>query len=251
MWESSSLPHFVLSYRILKSFAKLSKACLIRVMTMIRSLRKLIMTSDESKAVYCTFMECLLLHVYSDTHIYLDSFEFTDIASEVTDSQVYVDLFEVGEVAALNQSFGESHFQFDLDLTLLTRVYKNVRFFSIEDSAKILGDFVPTVTDLKEKASRIESRQLSSFQDSFRSQPNRSLDLSSKRSFLSLTLGGSTSSRSMKANSPNRAYTEADYVSLKLFKYFYFINIVTRHPETSPRGTLYRRLQCTEIHRLH
>lgn len=65
-----------------------------------------------------------------------------------------------------------------------------------------------------EKSSKIETRQLSSFQDSFRAQPSRNQDMSSKRSFLSLNIG-STSNRSMQAVTSPKAYTENIYVNQK------------------------------------
>ena len=52
-----------------------------------------------------------------------------------------------------------------------------------------------------ERSLRAESRQLLSFEDSFKPQSNRSQEMSSKRSLLSINLG-STSTRSGKVTSP-------------------------------------------------
>lgn len=225
MNESSTLPHFVFAYRIFKTFSKLSKPCFIHTVACIRSIRSQLNSIDASKAVYCTLMECLLLQTFSESYTKIDVFEFKDLTAEMADSQVYVNLFESGEISTLNRSFGENHFEFEPDQAVITRIYKNVRFFTLEESNKLLAEFVPTAYDLKgkylyiystycflEKSSKIETRQLSSFQDSFRAQPSRNQDMSSKRSFLSLNIG-STSNRSMQAVTSPKAYTENIYVN--------------------------------------
>lgn len=147
--DSSALPHFVLSYRVLKRFMELSRGFWIRIVSLIRTLKADMRTADATKSTYCTFIECLLLRAFSDTYGKIDSTEYRDIMSEVVDSQVYVDLFEHGEMSALNQSFGESRFEFDIDPQLLVKVYRTVKHFSAEECAKILSDFVPLEMDTK------------------------------------------------------------------------------------------------------
>lgn len=213
--EFAALPHFVLSYRILKLFSQLSRQCCIRVISMIRTLRSSLISSESSKVIYCTFIECLLIELFSSQFSRMDTLDFKDISSELADCQVYVDLFENGEVSALNKSFGDSHFEFDLDLGLITRTYKNSKVLSSDEIAKLSSEFTPSTLEIKgisepsnillinflERSIRSETKQLLSFEDSFKSNPNRNAELSSKRSLLSLNLG-STSSRSVKVSSP-------------------------------------------------
>lgn len=182
---------------------------------MIRTLRSALIPSDSSKYIYCTFIECLLVDSFSQCYSKIEAAEFKDMISELADCQVYVDLFEIGEVSALNKSFGNSHFEFDIEINLLNKIYKFPKSFSAEELAKILTEFTPSAPEIKgqidlnyfdsfiflERSLRTESRQLLSFEDSFKSQPNRSQEMSSKRSLLSLNLG-SASSRSVKAISP-------------------------------------------------
>lgn len=209
------MPHFVLSYRILKLISKISKAFWIRVVSMVRTLRSTLSPSDSSKYIFCTFIECLLVDYYSQNYAKIDNVDFKDLMSEIADCQVYVDLFEVGEVSALNKSFGNSHFEFDLDLNILGRIYKTPKLFTSDELTKILADFTPSVLEVKgnsfhfnnllfyfvERCIRTETRQLLSFEDSFKAQPNRNQEMSSKRSLLSINLG-SNSSRSAQVNSP-------------------------------------------------
>jgi hypothetical protein len=180
---------------------------------MVRTIRSTLIPSDSSKFIYCTFIECLLVDFFSQTYSKIETIEFKDVISELADCQVYVDLFEIGEVLALNKSFGNSHFEFDVEISLLNRIYKSPRLFSTEELAKLLAGFTPSALEIKgssnfshlliilERSLRTEARQLLSFEDSFKSQPNRSQEMSSKRSLLSLNLG-SNSSRSVKVNSP-------------------------------------------------
>ena len=234
--ECSTLPHFVLSYRIVRLISKISKTFWVRVVSMFRTLRSTLIPSEPSKSIYCTFIECLLIEFYSQTYSKIDNADFRDVMSEVVDCQVYVDLFESGEVSALNKSFGNSHFEFDLDINVLNRIYKTTKCFSADDAAKIMSEFSPSVLEIKgnivwfkysnciyiERSIRsIETRQLLSFEDSFKSQPNRSQDLSSKRSILSLNLG-SNSSRSAKITSPKNG-ADFIYVIIIRFNCYFFI----------------------------
>lgn len=116
---------------------------------MVRTLRSTLTPSDTSKYVYCTFIECLLVDFFSQTYLKIETVEFKDVLSEVADCQVYVDLFEIGEVSALNKSFGNSHFEFDLDVNLLNRIYKTTKLFSAEELAKITSDFTPSALEIK------------------------------------------------------------------------------------------------------
>lgn len=147
--EYSTLPHFVLSYRILKLISKISKIFWIRVISMVRTLRLTLIPSDSSKYIYCTFIECLLVDFFSQTYSKIEIVEFRDVISELADCQVYVDLFEIGEVSALNKSFGNSHFEFDLEICLLNRIYKAPKLFSVEELAKILAEFTPSAFEIK------------------------------------------------------------------------------------------------------
>lgn len=149
LMECSTLPHFVLGYRILKLISKISKTFWIRVVSMIRTLRTTLSPSESSKSIYCTFIECLLIDSYSQCYTKIDTVDFRDVMSEVADCQVYVDLFEFGEVSALNKSFGNSHFEFDLDINFLNRIYKTTKSFSTDDASKILSEFSPSVQELK------------------------------------------------------------------------------------------------------
>ena len=149
--ESSTLPHFVLAYRIFKTFAKLSKSCFIHTVSCLRSLRNQLAPIDGFKAVFCTLMECLLLQVFSETFTKIDTFEFKDLTAEMADSQVYVDLFESGEIGILNRSFGDNHFEFEPDTAAILRIYKTTRFFTPEECNKILEDFTPSPYDLRGK----------------------------------------------------------------------------------------------------
>mgnify|MGYP001809594681 CR=1 FL=1 len=180
---------------------------------MIRTLRSTLIPSDSSKFIYCTFIECLLVEFFSQVYSKIDTIEFKDIISELTDCQVYVDLFEIGEVSALNKSFGNSHFEFDIDTSQLNRIYKSQKLFTADEISKIMAAFTPSALEIKgkmkknsfayfsERSLRTEVKQLLSFEDSFKPQPTRSQDMSSKRSLLSLNLG-SNSSRSVKVSSP-------------------------------------------------
>lgn len=94
-------------------------------------------------------MECLLLQLYSEVFTKIDAFEFKDLVAEMADSQVYVDLFENGEISVLNRSFGDNHFEFEPDLASIIRIYKNNKFFTAEESNKILENFTPSPYDLK------------------------------------------------------------------------------------------------------
>lgn len=94
-------------------------------------------------------MECLLLQHFSDLFTKIDTFEFKDLVAEMADSQVYVDLFENGEVSVLNRSFGDNHFEFEPDSAAIIRIYKNTRFFTTEESNKVLQDFSPSTYDLR------------------------------------------------------------------------------------------------------
>lgn len=147
--EYSTLPHFVLSYRILKLISKISKIFWIRVISMVRTLRSTLIPSDSSKYIYCTFIECLLVDYFSQTYSKIEIVEFRDVISELADCQVYVDLFEIGEVSALNKSFGNSHFEFDLEISLLNRIYKSPKLFSVEELTKILAEFTPSAFEIK------------------------------------------------------------------------------------------------------
>lgn len=147
IFDSSSLPHFVFSYRILKTISKLSKHCWIRIVSMIRTLRTEIYTSDHSKVTYCTFIESLLIQVFSESYSRIDTIEFKEILSEISDCQVYVDLFENGHVSSLNKSFGENHFEFELDSNLILRTYRNIRLFTVEECSNIISNFSPISFD--------------------------------------------------------------------------------------------------------
>lgn len=147
--EYSTLPHFVLGYRILKLISKISKIFWIRVISMVRTLRSTLIPSDSSKYIYCTFIECLLVDFFSQTYSKIEIVEFRDVISELADCQVYVDLFEIGEVSALNKSFGNSHFEFDVEISLLNRIYKAPKLFSVEELAKILAEFTPSAFEIK------------------------------------------------------------------------------------------------------
>ena len=150
--EYSTLPHFVLSYRILKLVARLSKICWLRVISMIRTLRSTLVPSESSKSIYCTFIECLMMDFFSQKYLKIDNFEFKDVISELADCQVYVDLFETGEVSALNKSFGNSHFEFDLDFNILNRIYKIPKLFSPDELLKIFTEFTPSILEIKGKS---------------------------------------------------------------------------------------------------
>lgn len=147
--ESSTLPHFVISYRIIKLISKISKMCWIRVVSMIRTLRSTLIPSESSKAIYCTFIECLLIDLFSINYFRIDTSDFRDIMSELTDCQVYVDLFEQGEVSALNKSFGNSHFEFDIDLNVLNRIFKIPKLFSNDEASRFFIDFTPSSLEVK------------------------------------------------------------------------------------------------------
>lgn len=149
MAECSTLPHFVLSYRVLKLIGKISKAFWIRIASMIRTLRSTLIPSDPSKSIYCTFIECLLIESYSQVYTKIETVDFRDAMSEIADCQVYVDLFEFGEVSALNKSFGNSHFEFDLDISILTRIYKTSKIFTSDECSKILIEFSPSVLEVR------------------------------------------------------------------------------------------------------
>lgn len=116
---------------------------------MIRTLRTALLPSEPSKSIYCTFIECLLIELYSSVYSKIETSDFRDVMSEVADCQVYVDLFESGEVSALNKSFGNSHFEFDLDIAVLNKIYKTTKYFSLEDTSKILAEFIPSVLEVK------------------------------------------------------------------------------------------------------
>ncbi len=153
--ESSTLPHFVLAYRIFKTFSKLSKGCFIHTLSCLRTLRNQLAPIDPSKVVFCTLMECLLLQVFSETFTKIDSFEFKDLTAEMADSQVYVDLFETGEIAVLNRSFGDNHFEFEPDSAAILRIYKTTRFFTTEECGKLLVNFIPSPYDLRGTGARL------------------------------------------------------------------------------------------------
>jgi len=116
---------------------------------MVRTLRSTLIPSDSSKYIYCTFIECLLVDFFSQTYSKIEIVEFRDVISELADCQVYVDLFEIGEVSALNKSFGNSHFEFDVEISLLNRIYKAPKLFSVEELAKILAEFTPSAFEIK------------------------------------------------------------------------------------------------------
>ena len=116
---------------------------------MVRTLRSTLLPSDTSKSIYCTFIECLMIDVFSQNYTKIETSEFKDVISEVADCQVYADLFEIGEVSALNKSFGVSHFEFDLDVNILSRIYKTPKLFSTEEVTKVLSEFVPSVLEIK------------------------------------------------------------------------------------------------------
>lgn len=147
--EVAALPHFVLSYRIIKLFSLLSRVCWTRTISMLRTLRSSLISSESSKVIYCTFMECLLIEAFSCQFSRIDTLDFKDILSEVADCQVYVDLFENGEVSALNKSFGDSHFEFDIDLNTIVRVYRNSKMFSPDEVSKLTEEFTPSVLEIK------------------------------------------------------------------------------------------------------
>lgn len=90
-----------------------------------------------------------MIDAFSRNYSKIETAEFKDVISEVADCQVYADLFEIGEVSALNKSFGVSHFEFDLDVNILIRIYKTPKLFSPEELAKIFSDFVPSVLEIK------------------------------------------------------------------------------------------------------
>ena len=94
-------------------------------------------------------MECLLIETFSCQFSRIDTLDFKDILSEVADCQVYVDLFENGEVSALNKSFGDSHFEFDIDLNTIVRVYRNSKMFSPDEVSKLTEEFTPSVLEIK------------------------------------------------------------------------------------------------------
>lgn len=94
-------------------------------------------------------MECLLVDLFSQIYLKIETTEFKDLISEVADCQVYADLFEIGEISALNKSFGVSHFEFDLEVTILSKIYKTPKLFSPEDLSKIFTEFVPSVLEIK------------------------------------------------------------------------------------------------------
>ena len=90
-----------------------------------------------------------MVDMFSQNYSKIETIEFKDVISEVADCQVYADLFEIGEVSALNKSFGVSHFEFDLDINVLSRIYKAPKLFSTEELTKILSEFVPSVLEIK------------------------------------------------------------------------------------------------------
>lgn len=92
-----------------------------------------------------------MIDMFSQNYTRIETIEFKDVISEIADCQVYADLFEMGEVSALNKSFGVSHFEFDLDINVLTRIYKTPKLFVADELAKIFNEFVPSVLDIKGK----------------------------------------------------------------------------------------------------
>lgn len=97
-----------------------------------------------------------MIEMFSQNYTKIETAEFKDVISEIADCQVYADLFEMGEVSALNKSFGVSHFEFDLDINVLTKIYKTPKLFVSEELTKILNEFSPSVLDIKGKENSIK-----------------------------------------------------------------------------------------------
>ena len=76
---------------------------------------------------------------------------------------------------------------------------------------------------MTERALRNEGKQLLSFEDSFKAHPNKSQEMSSKRSLLSVNLG-SSSSRSVKAVSPRENNETLFVKNVFLNIYYFFLN---------------------------
>lgn len=116
---------------------------------MVRTLRSTLTPSDSSKYIFCTFIECLLIDFFSKNYSKIDTSDFRDLLSEIADCQVYVDLFESGEVSALNKSFGNSHFEFDLELNILGRIFRTPKLFTPDELSRLLADFAPSALEIK------------------------------------------------------------------------------------------------------